>query len=309
MTADLGLGTMAFASPTADPSQCRAILERAIDDGITFIDTADAYGRGAVEELIGPVLARRREVVQVASKLGLPTSEDPDDRGLAPARVRRAVQASLGRLGLERIDLEQCHRPDPGVPVEETLEALDALRSEGLIGGFGASCFGADLLSRAAAHTSGGFAYEQSPYSILVRSREHDVFPVCADLGVGIIAWSPLNGGWLTGKYHPDRDPPPDSRAARPGTFVRSDDERKAALVARLETVARSAGLPLVHLALAWVASRPGVTHVLIGPRTLAQYEQLIGARHVRLDADTLAAVDAVVPPGTTVDPANDARS
>ncbi len=225
MSAAFGLGTMAFAAPTADREECLAILERAIDDGITFVDTADVYGLGSVEELIGPVLARRRGEVQVASKLGLPMSDDPADRGLAPGRVRAAVQASLRRLGLDRIDLEQCHRPDPTVPVEATIDALVALREEGLIGGFGSSCFGVELLERAARH-HGGFACEQSPYSILVRSREADVFPACAALGMGVIAWSPLNGGWLTGKYHPDEAPPADSRAARPGTFVRNDDAR-----------------------------------------------------------------------------------
>lgn len=307
MTAELGLGTMAFAAPTADPSECVAMLHRALDDGITLIDTADVYGRGGVEELIGPVIRRRRAEVHIATKFGLPMSDDPLDRGLAPARVRAATLDSLRRLGVGHLDLQQCHRPDPSVPIEETIGALHDLQREGIVGRIGSSCFRPEILRAGGGADRGGFDSEQAPYSLFVRSREADVYPACRELGIGVIAWSPLNGGWLTGKYAPGVAPPVDSRAARTGTFVRADDERKAAAVDRLMPIAAAAGVPLAHLALAWVMSRPGVTHVLIGPRTMAQYEELIGAREVRLDASVLVAIDDAVAPATTIDPANDA--
>ena len=284
MSADavFGLGTMAFAGPTSDPAESLRILSRAIDDGVTFIDTADVYGRGSVEELIAPVVQARRSEIVLASKIGLPMSDDPADRGLAPERIRPAVTASLRRLGIDHLDLEQCHRPDPAIPLEETLGALAELVDEGLIAKIGSSCFRADAIRHAAA-TGQGFAYEQAPYSLFVRSRESDVFPACEELQIDVIAWSPLDGGWLTGKYGADRVPPPDSRAARAGTFVRSDDPVKMAAAASLGELAASVGVSLAHLALAWVLAQPAVSIVLLGPRTMAQYEELIGARVVRL--------------------------
>ncbi len=301
-----GLGTMAFAGPTSDPGESLQILNKAIDDGVTFIDTADVYGRGSVEELIAPVVQARRSEIVLASKIGLPMSDDPADRGLAPERIRPAVTASLRRLGVDHLDLEQCHRPDPTVALEETLGALEELVDEGLITKIGSSCFRAEAL-RHAAGAGGGFAYEQAPYSLFVRSRERDVFPVCEELRIDVIAWSPLNGGWLTGKYGADRVPPPNSRAARAGTFVRSDDPVKTAASIALGQLAASVDLPLAHLALAWVRAQPAVSIVLLGPRTMAQYEELIGARDVRLSASVIGAIDAIVTPGSTIDPGNDA--
>ena len=244
--------------------------------------------------------------VVVASKIGLPMSDDPGDRGLAPERIRSAVTASLRRLGIDRLDLEQCHRPDPTVPLEETLGALADLVGEGLIAKIGSSCFRAESI-RQAAVVGGGFAYEPAPYSLFVRSRERDVFPVCDELQIDVIAWSPLNGGWLTGKYGSDRVPPSDSRAARAGTFVRSDDPVKSVAAVALGDLAASMDVSLAHLALAWVRAQPSVSIVLLGPRTLVQYEELIDARDVRLSASVLHAIDAIVTPGTTIDPGNDA--
>lgn len=297
---------MAFAGPTSDPAESVRILHRAIDDGVTFIDTADVYGRGSVEELIAPVVQARRSEIVIASKIGLPMSDDPADRGLAPERIRAAVTASIGRLGIDRLDLEQCHRPDPTVPLEETLGALGNLVDEGLIAKFGSSCFRADSIRRAA-ETGRGFSSEQAPYSLFVRSRERDVFPACEELRIDVIAWSPLNGGWLTGKYGVDRVPPPDSRAARAGTFVHANDPVKAAAAIALGELAASLSMPLAHLALAWVRAQPAVSIVLLGPRTMAQYDELIGARDVRLPASVLGAIDALVTPGTTIDQGNDA--
>jgi aryl-alcohol dehydrogenase-like predicted oxidoreductase len=306
--ARFGLGTMAFASPAADPAECLAVVHRAIDAGLTFIDTADVYGQGAVETLLGPAVRARRDEIVLATKCGLPMGER---RGLGADRVREATEESLRRLGVERIDLQQLHRPDPATPIEETLGAIGGLVGDGTIGAYGTSCFTAGMLAEVVALGAEGVApaplSEQLPLSLLVRSREREVLPACAALGVAAIVWSPLNGGWLTGKYGPDRQVPAGSRGSFAGSFVDPTDAAKAAVVPQLEALAAESGLTLSVMALAWAAAQPGVSTVLIGARTVEQLDALLPAAAVTLGADLQAAIDAVVAPGTTVDPRNDA--
>jgi len=303
-----GLGTMAFASPAADPAECVAVVHRAIDAGLTLIDTADVYGQGAVETLLGPVVRARRDEIVLATKCGLPMG---DRRGLAAGRVREATEESLHRLGVDRVDLQQLHRPDPSTPIEETLGEMGRLVEDGLIGAYGTSCFTASMLAEVVAIGAQGSvpvpSSEQLPLSMLVRSREREVLPACLALGVAAIVWSPLNGGWLTGKYGPDRPAPAGSRGSFAGSFVDPTDAAKAAVVPRLAALAAEAGLTLPVMALAWAAERPGVTTVLIGARTVEQLEALLPAVTVRLDDDVVTAADEIVAPGTTVDPRNDA--
>jgi aryl-alcohol dehydrogenase-like predicted oxidoreductase len=305
--ARFGLGTMAFASPAADDDESIAVILRAIDAGLTLIDTADVYGQGSVETLVGRAVRHRRDDVVLATKCGLPMG---DRGGLGAGRVMEATRESLTRLGIERIDLQQLHRPDPGTPIEETLDALQRLLDDGSIGAFGTSCLTAPMLAELVALGAGSGCAprsEQLPLSILVRSRERDVLPACQALGVDGIVWSPLNGGWLTGKYGPGRPVPDGSRGSFPGTFVDPADAAKAAVVDRLSQVAADTGLELAVFALAWAATRPGVTTVLVGARTVAQLESLLPACDVHLEPDVLAAVDEIVAPGVTVDPRNDA--
>ena len=306
--ARFGLGTMSFASPAADDDESIAVIHRAIDAGLTLIDTADVYGQGSVETLVGRALRHRRDEVVLATKCGLPMGER---RGLGADRVIEATRESLARLGVERIDLQQLHRPDPTTPIDETLDALRSLHDDGSIAAFGTSCLTAPMLAELVALGAQGggpvVLSEQLPLSILVRSREREVLLACDALGVAGIVWSPLNGGWLTGKYGPGRPVPTGSRGSFPGSFVDPTDAAKAAVVERLAVVARDAGLTLAVLALAWAATRPGVATVLVGARTVAQLEALLPAVEVHLGDDVLAAVDKIVAPGTTVDPRNDA--
>lgn len=304
----LGLGTMSLLT-SLDRREAVALVHEALDAGISLVDTADVYGDGAVEELVGAALAGRRENVVLATKVGLPMGGDPERSGGSRRWVRTAVQDSLRRLGTDRVDLYQLHRPDPLTPVEETVGAFGELIAEGSVRFAGSSVFPAELIveTRWAADRIGAAPWvsEQLPYSILVRGVERAVLPTCHRHGVGVLVWGPLNGGWLTGKYRRGEAPPPGSRAATGNPFVRADDDRKLDAVARLAAVADEAGLDLATLALAWPLHHPAVSGVLIGPRTPEQLRALLRAAEVRLGDDVLDAIDAVVAPGVDVDPRN----
>ena len=309
----VALGTMMFGSwGNPDREQCRRMVDMALDAGVTLIDTADIYDFGVSEEILGEVLAGRRDRVVLATKFGNPMDDDPLHRGGSRRWVRESITNSLRRLRTDHIDLYQMHRPDPEVPFEETLGALHELVEEGLVRAVGTSCFPAEQLVEAhwIAQRQGLVppATEQPPYSVFCRGAERAVFPTCRKYDVSAIVWAPLNGGWLTGKYRRDQPPPPASRAERePDHFDHSGDWRevKLDLVERLTAIATQAGTTLTGLALGFALAHPAVAAVLIGPRTPEQLADLLTFADVRLDPDTLAAVDAMILPGTDVNPAD----
>ena len=308
-----GLGTMMFGAwGNPDREQCRRMLDMALDAGITLVDTADIYDFGVSEDMLGEFLAGRRDRVVLATKFGNAMDDDPLHRGGSHRWVREAVTGSLRRLRTDHIDLYQMHRPDPDVPFEETLGALDELVREGLVGAVGTSCFPSEQLVEAqwiaARRAFMRPTSEQPPYSILCRGVERAVFPMCRRYDVGALVWAPLNGGWLTGKYRRGEAPPTASRADRePDHFDHGSDWREAKidLVEQLDKVATEVGVSLTGLALAFALAHPAVSSVLIGPRTPEQLADLLNLADVRLDDDTLDAIDAIVPPGTDVNPAD----
>jgi aryl-alcohol dehydrogenase-like predicted oxidoreductase len=309
----LCLGTMMFGEwGNPDERQCAAILHRALDAGIDLVDTADIYSDGRSEEMVGAALGGRREDVVLATKFRHPMGPGANDQGASRRYVARAVEASLRRLRTDWIDLYQVHRPDPATDVEETLGALSDLVHQGKIRAFGTSTFPAEaVVEMQWASERRGLerpAAEQPPYSIFVRGHEAALLPTCARHGLGVLAWSPLNGGWLTGKYRRGAPLPEASRAARaPDHFdyEHAIRERKLDLVEELAKVAADAGCTLTHLAHAFVLAHPAVTSAVIGPRTLEQLDDVLAGAGVRLDAGTLDRIDAIVPPGTDVNPAD----
>ena len=312
----LCLGAMMFGAwgePDHDVSI--KIINRALDAGINFIDTADVYSQGESEEIVGKALAggRRDDVIlatKVHAQMGVQLGEqgDPNKRGNSRRWIIREVENSLRRLQTDWIDLYQVHRPDPATDVEETLGALTDLQRQGKIRVFGSSTYPANEIVEAQwvaeRRGLGRFMTEQPPYSILVRGIEADVLPTAEKYGMGVIPWSPLAGGWLTGRYRKGEDVPTSHRAQRlPGRYDLSNPGNRAKLDAaeELALLAEDAGLSLVHLALAFTLAHPAVTAPIIGPRTMEQLESQLGAVDVTLSDDVLDRVDKIVPPGTTL--------
>jgi aryl-alcohol dehydrogenase-like predicted oxidoreductase len=311
----VSLGTMAFGPWAAtDEADCHRMLHRALDAGVNLVDTADAYSGGEAERIVGRALGRRRDEIVLASKFHWPMGGGRNDRGNSRLWIMRAVEGSLRRLRTDHIDLYQVHRPDLEVDVGDTLSALTDLVRQGKVRYLGSSTFPAWHLVEAqwVSQRRGleRLVCEQPAYSILVRAAEVDVLPVAARCGMGVIVWSPLNGGWLTGKYRRDHAPPPASRAARlarePGDprFDSSlpGNRRKFDLVARLASTAGGAGVPLACMAVAFTLAHPAVCSSIIGPRTVEQLDELLPAADVTLDAGTLDAIDEIVRPGETVE-------
>jgi aryl-alcohol dehydrogenase-like predicted oxidoreductase len=310
----LALGTMMFGSwGNADEGECHRMVDMAIDAGVTLFDTADIYDAGVSEHILGDALRGRRGKVVLATKCGNPMDDDPAHRGLSKRWVAQACEDSLRRLDVDYIDLYQMHRPDPDTPIDETIEAFEALITAGKIRAYGTSTFSAGELQGAldAASTIGATAptSEQPPYSILARGIETEVLPLLGTADIGAIVWAPLNGGWLTGKYQAGATPETGSRAERkPDHFDHAEDEIRAAklrAVDRLQAIADGADVSLVQLALGFVLADPVVTSAIIGPRTLPQLEQLLESGHVDLTPDVLAAIDDVVARGVNINPAN----
>ena len=305
------LGAMMFGSwGNRDHDECVRMIHTALDAGINFVDTADVYSAGESEEIVGAALADRRDDVILATKVHAPMGDDPNRRGNSRRWIVREVENSLRRLRTDWIDLYQVHRPDFTTDVDETLGALSDLVHEGKVRAIGSSTFPAELIVEAqwAAQRRNRerFVCEQPPYSILARGIERAVLPTCLRYGMGVIVWGPLNGGWLTGKYRRGETPPEGSRAARgrtPARFDtgRDDVRRKFDVVDELEKIAADAGSSITHLAQAWVLEHPAVTSAIIGPRTPEQLDDLLAGADVRLDADTLDRIDALVAPGTDV--------
>jgi aryl-alcohol dehydrogenase-like predicted oxidoreductase len=312
----LSLGTMMFGrGGNENVDECTEMIRRSLDAGINHIDTADGYGVGQSERIVGAALAGRRDDVVLATKCFFPRGPDVNQRGGSRRWIRRAAEASLQRLGVEYIDLFYLHRLDPDTDIDESLTALEDLVRQGkvlYVGTSGAS--GSQLVEcqwAARQQRSTRPVAEQAHYSLLARASEYDVLPTCRRHSIGVIVYGPLNGGWLADKYHRDAPPPPESRAAREfysrawWDRSRPEVDRKFDMVAGLRSVADEAGLTLVQLAVGFVLAHPAVTSVLIGPRTPEQLDQLLLCADIALSPDTLAAIDHVVAPGSDVDPTN----
>jgi aryl-alcohol dehydrogenase-like predicted oxidoreductase len=255
-----------------------AIMDAAWEAGITTFDTADAYGGGRSETFIGDWLrtkgAEVRDEIVLSTKTFNPM-DDGEDHGLAPARVKRQLESSLRRLGVERVQLYLTHAPDPDVPIAETAGALDDLQREGTIGVYGASNVNAAELRELPA----GFGWVQNSYSLLDREAEDEILPLCAERGLGFTPFSPLAGGWLTGKYRRNEAPPAGSRMTmRPEPYERFRDDAVFDLLEELERKAEQEGTTMAALAIAWLLANPQVTAVIVGPRRPAQLEPALAA-------------------------------
>jgi aryl-alcohol dehydrogenase-like predicted oxidoreductase len=293
-----------------DHGESIRIIHRALDAGINFIDTADVYSAGESEEIVGKALAGRREHIVLATKAHSTMGADPNQQGNSRRWLIRECENSLRRLGTDYIDLYQIHRPEPETDVDETLGALSDLIRAGKILYAGSSTFPASQIVQAqwTAERRGRerFVCEQPPYSILVRGVEAEVLPVCQQYGMGVIPWSPLAGGWLTGRYRKGVETPVSRRAER--LPLRYDlklpgNQAKLEAADQLAKLADEAGMSLVHLALAFTQSHPAVTAPIIGPRTMEQLESQLGAAGVILDGAILDRIDEIVPPGVNLNP------
>ncbi len=310
----LCLGAMMFGSwGNPDHDESVRIIHRALDAGINFVDTADVYSGGESEEIVGKALAAgRRDRVVLATKAHGRMGDDANEQGNSRRWLIRECENSLRRLGTDYIDLYQIHRPDPATDIDETLGALTDLIKAGKICYAGSSTFPPSQIVEAQwdAQRRGRerFVCEQPPYSILVRGIEAEVLPVCQRYGMGVIAWGPLASGWLSGRYRQGSDLPASHRSDRlPLRFDLSLPGNQAKLDAaeKLAVLAEQAGLSLIQLALAFVTSHPAVTSAIIGPRTMEHLESQLAAADVELSPDLLDKIDEIVPPGTSLNPAD----
>jgi aryl-alcohol dehydrogenase-like predicted oxidoreductase len=310
----LCLGTMMFGAwGNPDHTDSIRIIHRALDAGINFVDTADVYSQGESEVIVGKALAGgRRDDVVLATKVNFSMGEDPNRSGNSRRWIMREVEDSLRRLGTDWIDLYQIHRPDPATDIEETLGALTDLVQQGKVRYIGSSTFPAAAIVEAqwAARERKlqRFVCEQPPYSILVRAIEADVLPTCIEHDMGVITWSPLAGGWLSGGYRKDAALPTSTRAERlPARFDMSlpANQRKLDAVDQLGRLADEAETPLLELAVAFVLNHPAVTAAIIGPRTMDHLESQLAAADCSLDTTLLDRIDEIIPPGTSVNPAD----
>jgi aryl-alcohol dehydrogenase-like predicted oxidoreductase len=308
------LGAMMFGAwGNPDHDESIRIIHAALDAGINFIDTADVYAAGESEEIVGKALAdgRRADVV-LATKFYNAMGEDPNRRGASRRWITRAVEDSLRRLNTDWIDLYQLHRFDPHTDIEETLGALTDLVHQGKIRYFGHSTFPASRIVEAQwtarDRNLQRFVTEQPPYSILVRAIENDVLPTCRRHDIAVIPYSPLTGGWLSGRWRKDAGQQSSSRASRlPERFDLANpyNQQKLDAVEQLAQLADEADLTLIELAIAFVLAHPAITSPLIGPRTMEQLETQLAAADVVLDEEILDRIDAINPPGNTINPAD----
>jgi aryl-alcohol dehydrogenase-like predicted oxidoreductase len=299
------LGAMMFgAMGNPDHENSIRIIHKALDTGINFVDTADVYSGGESEEIVGKALKGRRDEIVLASKMHYPMGKDPNHQGNSRRWITTAVENSLRRLQTDHLDLYQVHRPDPAVDVEETLSALSDLIHSGKVRAIGTSSFPASEIVEAqwVAERRGleRFRTEQPPYSIVNRSIEREVLPVCRRYGMGTLVWSPLGQGLLTGRFRKGHQIDTHRSGGMPQHF---SDERKLHVVEQLIPLAEKAGLPMTHLAMAFAIAHPGVTSAIIGPRTMEQLDDLLAGVDVTLDDEILDRIDEIAPPGTDAGP------
>jgi aryl-alcohol dehydrogenase-like predicted oxidoreductase len=311
----LTLGAMmlgAYGNP--DHDDCVRIIHRALDAGINVIDTADVYSHGESEEIVGKALMGRRDDAVLATKFhGSMSEKDPNHSGNSRRWIIHEVENSLRRLQTDHIDLYQVHRPSTETDLDDTLSALSDLVHQGKVRYIGTTTFLpsqvveaqwiADRRNRERPVT------DQAPYSILAREVERDLLPTAQKYGLGVLPWSPLAGGWLSGRYRRGEQPTVvSSRLMRqPGRHEPDLPENALKLekVHQLHELADEAGLSLIHIALGFVLQHPAVTSAIIGPRTIEQLESQLGAEKVTLPAEVLDRIDEIVPPGTTINDAD----
>jgi len=304
------LGTMMFGGKT-DLETSVQIIDRAIDAGINFLDTANVYSRGKSEEVTGEALKRngRRNHVFLATKVHLPMhDDDPNLRGSSRRHIIAQAEASLRRLGTDYVDLYQIHRPEPDTAIDETLRALDDLVRAGKVRYIGCSTFaGWQLVESLWAAKELGlnrFVSEQPPYNLLDRRIERELIPAAQTFGLAVIPWSPLGGGLLAGRYERGKPPPADARYANPkGLQGRRLVDKIHDVIEPLRQLALEKNIPLSQLATAWAIQQPGITAPIIGPRTTEQFEDALRAAEVTLTAEDLSRIDEIIPPGAHVSP------
>jgi aryl-alcohol dehydrogenase-like predicted oxidoreductase len=306
------LGTMTFGSE-ADDRGAHEQLDRFAEAGGTLVDTADVYSGGLSEEIIGRWFASRpagiTEPVVLATKGRFGLADSPNGAGLSARHLTRALDGSLRRLGLEAVDLYQVHAFDPWTPLEETLRTLDGFARAGKIRYYGLSNFTGWQLTKAVhlARALGvaGPVTLQPQYSLLVREIEWEIVPAAVDAGLGLLPWSPLGGGWLSGKYKRDQRPAGATRLGEdPGrgmeAYDRRGTQRTWQVIDAVQKVAAERGVSMAEVALAWVTGRPGVTSTILGARTAGQLEANLRAAGLRLTADETAALNAASDPQAT---------
>ena len=310
----LCLGAMMFGDwGNQDHDESIRIIHRALDAGVNFIDTADVYSRGESEEIVGKALAGgKRDNVVLATKVHGTMGDDPNEFGNSRRWIVKEIDSSLRRLRTDWIDLYQIHRPEADTDIDETLGALSDLIHAGKVRYVGSSTFPASQIVEAqwVAQRRGRerFVCEQPPYSILVRGIEADVLPTCQRYGMGVIPWSPLAGGWLSGRYRLGAETPQSHRAERiPDRYDLSlpGNQRKLEAADALAKLAEEAGITLIEMALAFVMRHPAVTAPIIGPRTMEQLESQLTAADVTLSDEVLDRIDEIVPPGVNPNPAD----
>jgi aryl-alcohol dehydrogenase-like predicted oxidoreductase len=292
-----------------DHDECVRIVHAALDQGINFVDTADMYSAGESEEIVGQALADRRDDVVLATKVHFPMGDGVNQGGNSRRWITTAVENSLRRLRTDWIDLYQVHRPDESTDIEETLSVLTDLVRQGKIRAFGCSTFPAEQIVEsqhvAERRGLGRFRTEQPPYSMLARSIEADVLPVCQRYRMGVLVWSPLAFGFLSGRYRKGAsvDLTVGRAALRPARFDPADPANAAQYeaVEKFVGIAEDIGCSLPELAVAFTVAHPGVTSAIIGPRTMEQFEAAAKGAALTLDDETLDRIDAVVPPGTNL--------
>jgi len=309
----LCLGAMMFGAwGNPDHDESIRIIHEALDAGINFVDTADVYSSGESEEILAKALAGRRDRIVLATKFHGQMGEGQNRSGNSRRWIMQEVDESLRRLGTDWIDLYQVHRPEPGTDIDETLGALTDLVRAGKIRYLGSSTFPAHAIVEAqwVAERRGRerFVCEQPPYSLLVRGIERDVLPVCEQYGMGVIPWSPLAGGWLSGRYRKEQELPQSTRAARiPWRYDMSIPGNQAKLEAAeaLALLAEEAGVELIQMAIAFVLGHRAVTAAIIGPRTAEHLRSQLAGADVVLSDEVLDRIDQIVPPGTNFNPAD----
>ncbi len=307
------LGAMMFgAFGNPDHEDAIGIIHKALDAGMNFIDTADGYSAGESEVILGKALTGgRRDSVVLAVKFGPPFDKDPNHRGASRRWITEGVEGSLRRLQTDRIDLYQVGVPDPNTDIDETLGALSDLVHAGKIRAFGASKVPASEIVEAqwTADRRGHerFRSEQPPYSLLTRAIEFDVLPTCLRHGMGVLAYSPLAGGWLSGKYRKGHEVAGPGSAARtlrfPGRYEATNPANAAKLDAAdaFGALADEAGITLIQMAIAFAVRHPAVTSTIIGPRTMEHLDSYLAADGVELSNEVLDRIDEIVPPGVTI--------
>jgi aryl-alcohol dehydrogenase-like predicted oxidoreductase len=294
------LGAMNFGTSADAPcgeDEARRIIDTFLEQGNNFIDTANMYTGGQSEEIVGRAIKTRRDSVVLATKARGPQGPGPNDVGLSRLHLTRALEASLRRLDTDYIDLYQCHFPDPETPIEETMATLDGFVRAGKVRYIGCSNFSGSQIVEAqwAAARVGGtpFVSLQPRYSLIARDIESDILPTCDRQGLGTLVYSPLGGGVLTGKYRRDEKPGPDTRFGRQSVFRGDIPSRHLDVADAVGKVAAELGTTSTAVAIAWVLGRRHITSVIIGPRTLAQYEENVAGFELELPADAVAALSA----------------